>query len=153
MNRTWTLVPPPSDHRVIGCKWVYKIKLRADGALERCKARLVAKGFHQEEGIDYTETLSTVIRPTTIRVVLTLSLSQGWSIRKLDVHNAFLHGDLKETVYMAQPPSFVLPNRIMYVCSLSRFMVSSNPRHKGFISSVLLSLLLVFALLLATPLF
>lgn len=56
-NQTWTLVPPPIDQKVIGCKWVYKIKRRADGTIERYKARLVAKGFHQAEGIDYIHRL------------------------------------------------------------------------------------------------
>lgn len=73
-NKTWVLVPPNPDQN---CKWVYKIKRRADGSLERYKARLVTKGFHREEGIDFFETYSPAVRPTTIRVILTLALSYG----------------------------------------------------------------------------
>ncbi|KAI4329978.1 hypothetical protein MLD38_028296 [Melastoma candidum] len=57
-NGTWTLVPASPDQKIVGCKWVFKVKVHADGSFERCKARLVAKGFHQTAGIDYTETFS-----------------------------------------------------------------------------------------------
>jgi Reverse transcriptase (RNA-dependent DNA polymerase) len=119
-NRTWKLVPPPVDQSIIGCKWIYKIKRKADGTIDRYKARLVAKGFHQEEGINYFETFSPVVRPTTIRLVLTIALTYGWSLRQLDVQNAFLHGDLQETIYMEQPPGFVDPRCPNHVCLLSK---------------------------------
>src|SRR3954466_2784500 len=80
-NNTWVLVPRPSHLNVVGCKWVFKLKHRADGSIERYKARLVAKGFHQQAGIDFDETFSPVIRPTTIRIVLSLAVSSGWSFR------------------------------------------------------------------------
>lgn len=80
-NRTWCLIPPPPNTNVIGCKWVYRVKLKADGSIERYKARLVAIGFHQEEGIDFLDTLSLMVKPTTIRLVLCLALSQKWPIR------------------------------------------------------------------------
>ncbi|GJW41965.1 reverse transcriptase, RNA-dependent DNA polymerase [Tanacetum coccineum] len=103
-NGTWTLVPPVSNSNVVDCKWVYKLKRDQHGAITRYKARLVAKGCNQQAGIDYHETFSLVVKPTTIRVVLSLAVSHGWSLRQLDVQNAFLHGDLKETVYLRQPP-------------------------------------------------
>jgi len=74
-NKTWTLNPLPAGANLIGCKWVFKRKFNADGTLQRHKARLVAKGFHQTEGFDFTETFSPVVKPTTIRVVLTMALS------------------------------------------------------------------------------
>lgn len=80
-NRTWHLVPPLKGRNVIGCKWVYKIKRKSDGSLDRYKARLVAKGFKQPYGIDYKDTFSPVIKPTTIRVILSYAVSKGWSMR------------------------------------------------------------------------
>jgi Reverse transcriptase (RNA-dependent DNA polymerase) len=93
-NKTWTLVPPLVNHRVIGCKWVFKIKRKANGEIERYKAFLVTKGYNQEAGIDYDQTYSPVVRATTIRVILSLAVFSNWSLNQLDVSNAFLNGDL-----------------------------------------------------------
>ncbi|XP_062093679.1 uncharacterized mitochondrial protein AtMg00820-like [Humulus lupulus] len=95
---TWNLVSPPQDAKIIGCKWVYKVKLHADGTVERYKARLVSKGYHQTHGLDFHETFSLVIKPTTIRLVLNIAVSRHWAIKQLDIQNAFLLGDLAETV-------------------------------------------------------
>ncbi|XP_062103836.1 uncharacterized mitochondrial protein AtMg00820-like [Humulus lupulus] len=97
-QHTWILVPLPPGAKVIGCKWVYRIKLNSDGSVDRYKARLVAKGFHQTPGLDFHETFSPVIKPTTIRLVLSLVVSSHWPIHQIDIQNAFLHGDLTETV-------------------------------------------------------
>jgi len=119
-NRTWHLVPPPRGKNIIGCKWVYKVKRKADGSVDRYKARLVAKGYKQQYGIDYEDTFSPVVKAATIRIVLSVALSQGWSLRQLDVQNAFLHGVLEEEVYMHQPPGYVDPQRPDYVCKLDK---------------------------------
>ena len=119
-NGTWTLVPATSNMNIVGCKWVFRLKGRADGTIERYKARLVAKGFHQQPGVDFGDTYSPVIKPTTIRLVLSLAISSGWLVRQIDVHSAFLHGWLSEDVYMAQPPGFLHPQFPNHICKLHK---------------------------------
>ena len=119
-NETWHLVPPLPSQNVIDCKWVYKVKQKSDGTVDRYKARLVAKGFKQRYGLDYEDTFSPVVKAATIRLVLSLAVSKQWSIRQLDVQNAFLHGVLEEDVYMKHPPGFVDPMLPHYVCKLDK---------------------------------
>ncbi|KAG8490330.1 hypothetical protein CXB51_015871 [Gossypium anomalum] len=105
-NHTWDLVPLPAGRRAVGCKWIFKVKRNADGSVARYKGRLVVKGYLQEAGVDFYETFSPVVKPTTVRVMLALAVSRGWSLRQVDVNNAFLNGDLHEDIYMTQPPGF-----------------------------------------------
>jgi histone deacetylase 1/2 len=119
-NKTWHLVPPKRGRNVIDCKWVYKIKRRSDGKIDRYKARLVAKGFKQRYGIDYEDTFSPVVKAATIRLVLSLAVSKNWCLRQLDVQNAFLHGLLEEEVYMKQPPGYKDKSKPNYLCKLDR---------------------------------
>jgi Reverse transcriptase (RNA-dependent DNA polymerase) len=85
-NNTWTLVPPPAaDQNIIGDKWVYKIKCKADGSIELFKARLVPKGYNKEKGVDYFKTFSPVICPTTIRLVISIAITNNWTLKQLDV--------------------------------------------------------------------
>ncbi|GKV35118.1 hypothetical protein SLEP1_g43432 [Rubroshorea leprosula] len=104
-NNTWTLVPRPSSQtNIVGSKWVFKTKLLPNGTVDRLKARLVAQGYSQIPGVDFEETFSPVLKPTTLRLVVALATTMSWLLRQLDVKNAFLHGKLKEEVYMTQPP-------------------------------------------------
>ncbi|PKU59636.1 Retrovirus-related Pol polyprotein from transposon TNT 1-94 [Dendrobium catenatum] len=117
---TWTLVEPPANKSVLGCKWTYKTKFLPNGQIDRYKARLVALGYDQKFGINYTETFSPVAKMPTIRLLLTLALHRQWPMYQLDISNAFLHGDLPDDIYMRQPPGFIdqhLPNA---VCKLRK---------------------------------
>ena len=81
---------------------------------------MVAKGFKQRYGIDYEDTFSPVVKAATIRIILSLAISKGWSLRQLDVQNAFMHGLLEEEVYMQQPTGFEVKSKCNYVCKLDK---------------------------------
>ncbi|KAK1425109.1 hypothetical protein QVD17_20454 [Tagetes erecta] len=104
----------------MGFKWLYRTKFHSDGSINRHKARLVAQGFSQIPGIDYSHTFSPVVKASTVRIVLSLAVINGWNLHQLDVDNAFLHGHLNECVYMEQPPGFTNPKFPNHVCRLNK---------------------------------
>nr|GEV95975.1 ribonuclease H-like domain, reverse transcriptase, RNA-dependent DNA polymerase [Tanacetum cinerariifolium] len=106
-NNTWTLTTLPTNQKAIGLKWVFKTKRDAKGKIIKYKARLVAKGYVQEQGIDFDEVFAPVARIETVRLILALAAYHGWQVHHLDVKSAFLHGDLKEEVYVTQPEGFI----------------------------------------------
>jgi hypothetical protein len=117
---TWILVPRPHGVNIVGSKWIFKTKHRPDGSIDKHKARLVARGFTQQHGIDYGDTFSPLVKPATVRLILSFAVSRGWTLRQIDVCNAFLHGFLAETVYMQQPPGFEDVQYPYHVCKLQR---------------------------------
>ena len=148
-NRTWDLIDASVAANIVGCKWVFTIKRHPDGSIDRFKAHLVAKGFHQRPGVDFQETFSPVIKPATIRLVLSVSVSHNWQLRQLDVNNAFLQGQLDEEVFMSQPPGFKDKTQPLAVCKLHKaiYGLKQAPRawykelctfllHSGFTNSL-----------------
>lgn len=130
LNQTWQLVPPPLGANIVSEKWVFHHKYNPDGSLSHHKARWVVRGFSQQHGVDFDETFSPIVKPTTIRIVLSLATSHSWPIHQLDVKNAFLHGHLNEVVYSQQPSDFVDPQHPTHVCRLlkSLYGLKQAPR-------------------------
>ncbi|RVW83569.1 Copia protein [Vitis vinifera] len=129
-NGTWTITDLPVGKRPVGCKWIFTIKYKADGSVERFKARLVARGFTQSYGIDYQETFAPVAKLNTIRILLSLAVNQDWCLQQLDIKNAFLNGDLEEEVYMEIPPGFEESMAKNQVCKLQKSLygLKQSPR-------------------------
>ncbi|KAG6383093.1 hypothetical protein SASPL_157163 [Salvia splendens] len=140
-NKTWILTSLPPGKNLIGCTWVFKIKLHLSGAIARHKARLVAQGFSQQPGFDFNETFSPVVKPTTIRIVLSLAVSLGWQITHLDVNNVFLNGELKEDIYMKQSLGFEWGGHL--ICKLNKAIYGLKQASRAWfftVHSVLLAL-------------
>ena len=114
------VVDLPPGKKLIGCRWIYNIKYLSSGEIERYKARLVTKGFSQKEGIDFSETFSPVAKMVTVRSVVALASSRGWYIYQMDVHNAFLNGNILEKVYMTIPSGFARQGETQKVCKLHK---------------------------------
>ena len=129
-NNAWDLVSRPLNANVIRSLRIFRVKTKSDGSFERYKASLVGDGKSQREGINCDETFSPVVKPASIRIVLSIALSKSWSIHQLDVKNTSLHGHLNETLYMHQPLGFRDPTRPDHLCLLrkSLYGLKQGPR-------------------------
>ena len=119
-NSTWNLVQLPTGKKVIGCRWVFAVKVNPNGSVARLKARFVAKGYTQTYGMDYSDTFSPVAKMTYVQLFISLATTHNWDLRQLDIKNVFPHGDLQEKVYMEQPSGFVAQWEIGKVCCLQK---------------------------------
>jgi hypothetical protein len=98
----------PNGQKPIGVKWVYKLKKDAHGSIVKHKARLVAKVYVQKEEIDFEEVFAPVATLDSVRLLLALATQEGWKVHHMDVKSAFLNGELREEVYVSQPPGFAV---------------------------------------------
>ena len=107
-NDTWELVNPAttSTANVIGSRWVFALKHKADGSIQRYKARLVAQGFAQVHGIDYFDTYSPVVRYDSLRLILRIASLQNYVVEQMDFDTAYLNSSISEHIYMRPPPGF-----------------------------------------------
>ena len=119
-HQVWTLCELPSNKKAVNCKWIYKIKKKACGKIERYKARLVACGYNQKPGIDYFETYSPVANFSVIRCIIAMAVEKRWRLDQLDVETAYLNGELEEEVYMKQPKGYVEEGKEKFVCKLKK---------------------------------
>ena len=129
-NKTWDLVTLPPGKKTVSCKWVFTVKQNPEGKVERYKARLVARGYSQTYGIDYDETFAPVAKMSTMRILISCAANFGWPLHRLDVKNAFLHGDLKEEVYMEIPPGYSNFEIAGKICKLKKSLygLKQSPR-------------------------
>ena len=103
INGTWREEVLPSGTNLVSTKWVFLVKIKSDGTLDRFKARLVARGFSQIHGIDYFETFAPTVRMDTLRVFLAIAAMKNWDLTHMDVKNAFTESHLKEKIYLSPP--------------------------------------------------
>lgn len=120
-NQTWCLVLPTLNLKLVENKWVYRVKQNYDGSINKYKDKLVAKKFLQTEGVDYQETFSPVVKVATIRIVLSLAIINNWTLRQVDINNAFMNRELTKTVYMPQLKGL----KILFI--LSMFVSCKRP--------------------------
>ena len=135
-NSTWELVPLPSGRKAVGSKWVFKYKRDEHGAINRYKARLVAQGYTQLAGVDYFDTYSPSASLTAVRTLFALVAVNDFELHHVDVKSAFLNGVLREEVYLAQPPGFVVPGKESHVFRLHKALYGLHQANMLWIESL-----------------
>ena len=118
-NGTWSIEDLPKGKYFIDSKWIYKVKYKPTGEVERFKVCFLAKGYMQQEGVDYHDTFAPVTKLVMVRTLLVVVVKKDRIIHQLDVNNAFVHGDLDEDIYMKTPQGFA-KERGTKVCKLRK---------------------------------
>lgn len=130
LQEVWVLCDLPDGKRLIGTKWVFRVKRDERGNVIKNKARLVAQGYRQEEGVDYDELFAPVARIEAIRLFLAFASYMGFPVYQMDVKSAFLYGTITEEVYVKQPPGFedpAHPNKV-YIVIKALYGLHQAPR-------------------------
>ena len=127
---TWDLVTLSAGKSPVGRRWVYTVKIGSHGEVNRLKARLVVKGYTQIYGFDYYNIFSPIAKMAFIHLLFSMAAMRSWPLYRLDIKNAFLHGDLAEEVYMEQPPGFIAQGESSLICRLRRSLygLKQSPR-------------------------
>jgi hypothetical protein len=127
-NQTWDLVPLPKGRKLVRCRWIFQKNMAENGEISKYKSRLVAKGYSQVHGIDYTETFAPVAKMDSIRLVLAIAASRHWEVHHMDVKSDFIHGDMKEEIYMEQPQGYVHDSSLVCRLKKSLYGLKQAPR-------------------------
>ena len=127
---TWEVIDLPMDKKIVGCKWVFIVKCKVDGSIERFKARLMAKGLTQTHGVDYQETFAPFTKINYIHVLLSLAVNYNWPLHQLDIKNAFMNGNLEKEVFMSPTSGFekVFGQNKIYKLGKSLYGLKQSPR-------------------------
>ncbi|GAA0143116.1 transmembrane signal receptor [Lithospermum erythrorhizon] len=137
-NHTWTLASLPPGKQALGRRWIYRVKHQSDGTVERFEAGLVVFGNHQIEGIDYSDTFAPVAKMVIVRTFLAVAVAKDWELHQMDVHNAFLHRDLTEEVYMKIPPGIEQGSRGQ-VCRLRKSLKETRLNVLVYVDDLIIS--------------
>nr|GFA29728.1 retrovirus-related Pol polyprotein from transposon TNT 1-94 [Tanacetum cinerariifolium] len=116
----WVLVPAPDNISHLTLKWLLKNKHDEEQTVIRNKSHLVVRGYRQEEGIDFEESFALVARMEAIRIFLAYEAHKSFKVFQMDIKTAFLHGSLKEDVYVCQPEGFIDADHLSHVYKLKK---------------------------------
>jgi hypothetical protein len=119
-NKTWTLTKLHPSIHVIGCKWVFNIKFKVDGQVDKHKAHLVKKGYSQVLGIYYIEIFSHVVKLSSLKKFIAFAAKYDYEVHQMSIKIAFLNGELEEDIHMRQPQGFIQTNKNNFVCKLNK---------------------------------
>ncbi|GJS05551.1 retrovirus-related pol polyprotein from transposon TNT 1-94 [Tanacetum coccineum] len=122
----WVLVPAPDNIKPLTLKWLFKNKHDEENTVIRKKTRLVVRGYHQEEGIDFEESFTLVVRMEDICIFLAYATHKSFTVFQMDVKTAFLHGTLKEDMYVCQPEGFIDADHPSHVYKLKKALYGLN---------------------------